>query len=161
MARAEQDREDLLTEAKALVQRAELAVEAWSEPVVVGFRANGGASVYLGQDLAWHFDSRGRLRRAFVAGVLYKAEHGRLVSLTRQRAAGEVQLVRDELSDVQQQELLSRLSTSLARLAVQLQAGQFQVHGQVPPKAPIVDRIRSWLAGLPGSIARASSPHAR
>ena len=41
MARRESDREDLLREATALVERAELTIEGFDEPIVVGFRRDG------------------------------------------------------------------------------------------------------------------------
>ena len=50
MALHEQDREDLLSEATALVQRVELRVEGFAEPVIVGFRRGGEASVFFGAD---------------------------------------------------------------------------------------------------------------
>ncbi len=82
MARDEQDREDLLREATALVERVELAPtdnEA-GEHIVIGFRAGGAASVYFGGDTAYHFNSDGELRRAYADGLLYKADIGRLTS---------------------------------------------------------------------------------
>ena len=44
MARQESNREDLLREATALVERVELHVPAFEEPIVVGFRRDGCAS---------------------------------------------------------------------------------------------------------------------
>src|SRR5437588_282047 len=87
MARETTDREDLLREATALVERAELAVADWPEPVVIGFRRDGAASIYFGGDPVYQFNARGELRRAFVADRLFKAEHGILAALDRQRSA--------------------------------------------------------------------------
>lgn len=161
MSRTEHDREDLLAEATALVQRAELAVAGSRDPVVIGFRPDGCASIYVGSDPAWHFNSRLQLRRAFIAGALYKAEQGRLVSLQRRRAVGEVQLVRDDLSDEQQSPVLSQLAESLARLQSKLRAGEVQVVRQIPAESELVARISRWLDALPRPIEVASSPHAR
>src|SRR5690606_4241518 len=97
MARQEQDREDLLKEATALVERVELAIDGMPEHVVVGFRADGCASFYFGPEPVWHFNTSQELRRAYVGGLLYKAEQGRLVSLQRNRTSGQVQLLRHEL----------------------------------------------------------------
>ena len=66
MAREEADREDLMREATALVQRAEFS--AGGKPVFVGFRTNGAASVFFDSDPVYQFNSNGELRRAFVAG---------------------------------------------------------------------------------------------
>ena len=73
MARNQSDREDLLREATALVERAELRISGWSEPVVVGFRRGGGASLFFGGKEVYQFNAGGELRRAFVAGRLIKA----------------------------------------------------------------------------------------
>ena len=40
MARREQDREDILAEATALVERVELQIAGETDPIVVGFRRN-------------------------------------------------------------------------------------------------------------------------
>src|SRR5262245_12366974 len=99
MARQESDREDLLREATALVERAELKVAGESEPMTVGFRRDGSLSVFFGGDAVYQFNTAGELRRAFAGGLLYKAERGRLVELRRERSADEVALVRRELPD--------------------------------------------------------------
>jgi hypothetical protein len=97
MARHEAEREDLLAEARALVDRAEYQVPGEEQPVVAGFRANGAMSLYFGEDPALHWNSQGELRRAYTGGLLYKAEHGQLVSLRRERTEHETALVRHEL----------------------------------------------------------------
>src|SRR5512134_1308657 len=107
MARQESEREDLLREATALVERAELQLPSFAEPIVVGFRSGGAASFFFGSDPVYQFNSTGQLRRAFVAGKLLKAERGRLVALARERTAEEVALVRTGLDPAEQAELLS------------------------------------------------------
>ncbi|HEV3024921.1 MAG TPA: hypothetical protein VGX76_20740 [Pirellulales bacterium] len=167
MARQEQDREDLLAEATALVERVELAVEGFDEPLVAGFRRDGSASVYFGADPAYHFNSHGELRRAYAAGLLYKAEgvsqsrHGRLVALERCRAAGEVQLVRHELDADENARFLDALSRRLASLGEALHQGQYRLVGQVPADADVVARVRDWLARVPTPVAIATSPRVR
>jgi hypothetical protein len=161
LSRTEQDREDLIVEATALVERAELAAAGFSEPVVIGFRADGCASLYFGPDPAWHFNTRLQLRRAYIAGVLYKAERGQLVSLERRRTAGEVQLVRDDLKGQRQNQVLSQLAQFLAQFHADLQAGNVRVLRQVPADSDLLARIRRWLDSLPQPIEVALSPHAR
>src|SRR5262249_46184738 len=99
MAREEQDREDLLREAKTLHQRVSLKWAEHEEPSGIGFRRDGGASFYLTPQRVYQFTSDGRLRRAFVEDLLFKAERGRLVSLRRQREPDRVVLLRHELDD--------------------------------------------------------------
>lgn len=160
MAREEQDREDLLAEARALVERAEWHVEGWNETLVVGFRRDGGASFYFGADPAFHFNPQGQLRRAFIDEALVKAERGRLVRLDRRRQGGEVQLVRDELDDERQQQLLHDLGERFERLAEALSQQRFTTVGQVPPTVDLAARVLAWLAELPRPILVATTPRA-
>ena len=148
MARDEQQREDLLAEATALVERAELKVAGEADPVVVGFRRDGAASVFFGGDLAYHFNSAGELRRAFLSGLLYKAERGRLVSLTRRRVPGEVQLLRHELTDAQTRDFMAELVRRFDALRSGLAHGDVKVVRQVPESVEIAGRIRVWLDNL-------------
>ncbi|HXT58916.1 MAG TPA: hypothetical protein VN699_09775 [Pirellulales bacterium] len=158
MARREQDREDLLAEATALVERVELRVAAFSSPLVIGFRAQGAASVYFGADPAYHFNARGELRRAHVLGLLYKAEDGKLVSLSRRRSAGEVQLLRRDLTVEETERFLSSLSADLLALGEALNQGRFARVGQRPEGVDVVGRVQAWLAERRGGIEVADSP---
>ncbi|MEQ8785771.1 MAG: hypothetical protein RIC55_05710 [Pirellulaceae bacterium] len=162
MAREEVDREDLLREATALVERAELHVEGFAEPIFIGFRRDGCGSVYFGADPAWHFNTRLELRRAFVDGRLIKAESGRLAALERRRTEREVQLVRSNLSDEQMQAMLARVRNALDQLQTSLaNVENHTLVGQSPAGVDILRRIRDWLTALPRDLVAASSPHAR
>ena len=161
MARHEHDREDLLGEAVAMVERI-----AWHTPEgvewFVGFRQTGAASVYFDQDPAYHFNSADQLRRAYVDGQLLKAERGQLRTMHRQRPGGEVQLVSRLLTASEAETLLARLRNDLTQLADQLAGGAFTLVGQVPDDQPVARRVAEWLEQLladPLSIAR--TPHAR
>ncbi len=157
MARDEQDREDLLLEATALVERIELAVAGEDEPVVVGFRRDGSPSVFFGGDTVYQFNSAGQLRRAFVDGLLYKAEKGRLVSLRRQRTPDETQLLRSDISDEQQQEFLAAMKSRFLEFSQALREGRFEIVGQVPMGADVLQRVREGLSKLADSQV-ASTP---
>lgn len=146
MAREEHDREDLLAEATALTERVELRVDGFAAPVVIGFRSQGAASFYFGADPAFHFNSGGRLRRAFVRNLLYKAERGRLVSLDRRRMASQVQLVRHELDDAESERFLDEARQRLIALREKLNRGEFQRVGQHPQARDVVGRAEEWLA---------------
>jgi hypothetical protein len=162
MARYEADREDLLREATALVERIELAVadDPKVDHVVVGFRRNGAASVYFGSEPAYHFNSAGELRRAFYHGALIKAEQGRLVEMRRNRKADVVELDSKVLADTEQQRLVDEVQADLRRLATQLREGHYALIGQVPAEIDVRGRVSAWLEGL-GTVKIASSPHAR
>ena len=160
VARNEQDREDILREATALVERVEFMLNAYPEPVVIGFRRDGSASIFIGADPVFQFNSKHQLRRAFVAGKLIKAERGRLVSLDRHRTADQVQLVRSELDDAATQRLLEDLTSHLQVLGGALRQDSFVIRGQVPESVDVMGRVRDWLTRLPTPLAVAARPHA-
>lgn len=170
MAREESDREDLLREATALVERVELLVgpdpgvagdEHLPPPtrIVGGFRANGGLSLFFGADPVYQFNPRRELRRAFSAGRLYRAEGGRLASLVRRRIEDRVELLRHDLSEEEQATFLTRLHDDLSALGRVLRAGDFAIVGQVPESGDVARRIGDWLLEG-GNIAVAQAPNA-
>jgi len=161
MARQESDREDLLREATALAERAELQIPGESEPVTVGFRRDGSLSLFFGADPVYQFNTAGELRRAFADSLLYKAERGRLVSLRRERSECEVALVRRELSSDETEAFLTEAGARLLRLGKALQSGQFQLLGQVPADGDVAVRVSNWLNALPAVLAIAFRPNAR
>ncbi|HZL91791.1 MAG TPA: hypothetical protein VFB96_25700 [Pirellulaceae bacterium] len=161
MAFHQSDREDLLREATALVERAELTVPGEPAPVVIGFRKDGLASFYFGADPVYQFNAAGELRRAYISGLLYKAEKGRLVELRRERTQGQTQLVRRELADQEQAALLVAAAARLNRLARALAASSATVTGQAPDNADVAQRMSRWLQQAQGPISVAASPHAR
>jgi hypothetical protein len=116
MPSRESDREDLLREATALVERAELKIVGHAEPIVIGFRKDGSASFFFGADPVYQFNSAGELRRAYIGGLLYKAERGHLVALRRERTATEVSLVRSELTAYETTAFLMTLGGRLTHL---------------------------------------------
>jgi hypothetical protein len=161
MSRRESDREDLLREATALVERAELSVAGFGEPLVVGFRRDGSASVFFGADPVYQFNTAAELRRAYVGGLLYRAERGRLVSLSRQRTTAAVTLVRVELDDQEAADFLGTMRQRLNALQGALRDASFSVTGQVPADADVSARIARWLDALPAEIRVARVPNVR
>lgn len=144
MAREESNREDLLREATALVERIELVLN--DAHVVAGFRGDGALSVFFGEDPVYQFNAAGKLRRAFCDGKLIKAVRGKLVALQRTRTETEVQLVRHELSEAEQAELLARMAAQLNRLNASLNSGGFVIAGQQPPATDVMGRLKAWFA---------------
>ena len=138
-----------------MVDRVELTVSGFDEPVFVGFRSDGCGSVYFGQDPVYQFNSSCQLRRAYCDSLLLKSHEGGLVSLDRRRRDDEVQLVRHDLSDEQCREQLDRMHALLDRLRTALADGQFHVVGQVPDDVDVVGRVGRWLVELAsGEVAR-------
>jgi hypothetical protein len=156
MAREEANREDLLHEATALIERIKLAPRNSQsdtspeseerEHVVVGFRANGAFSVFFGDDPVYQFNAAGEWRRAFCDGLLLKASHGDIVSIRQVRTGNEVQLQSHALSKSEEAAFLRRMSQTLQEFAQWLDAGTFEIAGQVPQTADVLGRVREWLA---------------
>lgn len=140
MARVEHDREDLLREATALRERAALVVLGFAEPVTCGFRSSAADqsaepsnwSVYFGADPVYHFDSGGRLRRAFADGFLYRSQGTTLARLDRVRTVRETILSRHDLSAEECAEFLTRMQDVLRKLANALTENKVAVQAQVP-----------------------------
>lgn len=184
MARHEADREDLLREATALVDRVELRTNDEPEPVVVGFRRSGCGSVYFGAEPVYQFNSSGQLRRAYQDGQLLKAEAGRLIGLTRCRTANQVQLLRRAWDAESTTAFLLDARRRLERLRQALAEGRFTLIGQVESTASsdawergtgrtgacspvagqgagdgaLIQRIVHWLASL-DALTVAANPH--
>jgi hypothetical protein len=158
MAHEVHRREDLLRDARALNPRVMLRVELDSQSVEVfaGFRGEA-LSVYFDEDPVYHFNSAGKLRRAFVGDRLIKAERGRLVTLEPMRTATETALLREEASVEFTRDLLLDMSRRLAGLREALAAGRFDVVGQEPADGDALPRFMAWLAEL-REPAVASSP---
>ena len=161
MAREESDREDLLREATALVERIEFAPVGGytNDHVVAGFRAGGGLSIYFGSDPSYQFNSHGELRRAFVDGLLVKAERGRLVALKRVRQARKVDLVQHGLSDSEQADFLANLQQRFRDLAADCQNNQLRIIGEVPSGADVLTRVLTEIGRLRNAPV-AVTPHA-
>jgi hypothetical protein len=168
MARDEADREDLLVEATALVERIELAPVQPSDAtgvvldmaeaddrIVAGFRTGGALSIFFGGDFVFQFNAAGELRRAYVSGRLFKAVRGRMVSLERQRAENVVQLYSRALTESDQAEFIEAMQARLRLLCADIEAGRMRVIGQVPADGDVLDRLRHWLVSHHGTtIAR-------
>lgn len=161
MARQESDREDLLREATALVQRAEFQLQNEPEPVVAGFRRDGSFSLFFGSEQVVQFNSASQLRRGYFDGKLLKADKGRLVWMTRERTAEAVVLLSRELSPAEVSDTLQRATDLIERLSLALQQGTLTLVGQVPADEDIVPRILAWQAALPHPLPIAAAPNAR
>jgi hypothetical protein len=159
MALHESDREDLLREATALVERAEYRVSQEPEPVTIGFRHDGALSLFLGSDAVFQFTAAGELRRAFVAGLLYKAEQGKLVELRRERSDSEVHLVRRTLATHEQDDFLTAAASRCDAVVRALDRGDMELVGQVPIDGNVATRVVQWRQEHSGVFVVAQRPH--
>jgi hypothetical protein len=138
MARNEADREDLMAEAVSLVKRLECQYPPRTECTVVGMNSFGWLFVYLGQDTMYRFDELGRLRRAFVDGLLYRTEGRTLAVLERRRTSNlsesgtamKSELLRRDLTGDQLLAFQQRTRADLKELYDGLTTGV--IHRQVP-----------------------------
>ena len=155
MAKQEHRKEDLIADATALVDRAEFRQATHSELLVVGFRKTGALSLYFGEDPVYHFNDAGELRRAFVAGAIFKAEGQQLVRMERHRTATAHELVSQVLTESDQEAFLQPLSTRLAELQVAADSPAWQVVREVRDSSePVAEQLAGWLARhLPVRIA--------
>jgi hypothetical protein len=160
MSRRESDREDLLREATALVERVELKLSGKEDSVVAGFRRDGAASFFFGADPVYQFNATGELRRAFVGGLLYKTDGGKLVEMRRERTAKAVELRSRQLDAAETATFLTQAEAALDRLKSALAATQFEVVGQVShdiSSPNVVARVSAWLAARPQQISLAQT----
>ena len=161
MARQAHDREDLFADATALVHRAELLVDGAAETFVLGFRANGCASVYFSPDWALHFNSKGAVRRAYLDGRLITAEGGELFALERHRTSNEVELRRQPLSSAERAQLLADAQARLLTLRAALASGRARIHRAVWEQGDAASEIAAWIERMSWPLKIAAGPHAR
>lgn len=145
MARTESDREDLMEEAVALKQRVEFSLPGESDLVVAGFRVAGEFSIYFGDDAAFHFDSQGRLRRAFTDGLLYRTQGTTLARLRRERTPSKTELERHDLRANEVDAFLAELRKRLIAARTALGDGKAQTLRQVSNGENVLDLLSSKI----------------
>jgi len=152
MALNESDREDLMSEVISLIRRVECQSVNDSVVTVVGFNAMGWLFVYRGADLMYRFDELGRLRRAYVDGLLYRTEGKSLSEIERRRDAvsprpdgrQKTTLVRRDLSGEEIERFRACMLGNLRIVIGDLQKGV--ITRQVPAEAP--ELLEEILSGL-------------
>ncbi|GIW90528.1 MAG: hypothetical protein KatS3mg109_0960 [Pirellulaceae bacterium] len=149
-----------MREAVALVERLCLGA-ATGEEIVIGFRRDGSASIYVNQDPAWHFNRFGQLRRAYESGQLIKAERGRLFRMVRRREPHQVVLASTPMTEEEQAQWVAAVTTQIQRLEQRWHDGELVVVEQIPPDQPVADRARQLLASLAKGFTIAASPSLR
>jgi hypothetical protein len=142
-----------------LVERVEAKFDSFDEPVVIGFRENGSACIYFGEEPVFQFNSADQLRRVH-DGYLFKAEQGKLVRLERTRQDGAPVLLRHAMSPSEQTALLDKAQRMMTLLASDLGAKRYGCVRQVPHDAPILERAARWLQQLEWPVAIADVPNA-
>ena len=142
-------------DATALRLRVELRLSDEREPIVAGFHDDGRFSVYFGSDPVYHFDPQGRLRRAFVAGELYRSRGNTLARLSRERRPGATELARHDLTPRELQSFLTQMTGLLESWRQSLESGRTEVLRTVPDGADLHEQL---LAVLPRVCQAQLSP---
>ena len=145
MTRTESDREDLIREAVALSPRAELLTPGCDRPVTVGFRDKTALSLFFGQDPVYQFDQAGRLRRAFVDGLLYRSQRSTLAQLERVRTAERTFLSRIDLTETRLNQFRAAMTGRITNLLDTLQDGGCTIQRKQPADAEITPLLLASL----------------
>lgn len=151
MARQETDKEDLIRDATALVERAEIICEEWSTIITIGFFRDGRCAVYIDQDPFYQFDSSGLLRRAFESGFLYRSQGSTLAQINRRRSTSKnsetetVVLCRNDLSVSELHQFRERMTLHLNRLHNSIELGKYSVCRAVTSDGKIPARTLPML----------------
>jgi hypothetical protein len=132
MARHEADREDLLAEAVALPRRLEGRSPDNNLLIIAGFRTDGRLSMYFGPDRMYQWDTHGRLRRAYLDGLLYRTQGETLARLERSRSNAETTLLRHDLTPGELAEFRDQMQGAVTPLLAPLHSGWFLIDRQVP-----------------------------
>ena len=158
MAHTPKESEDLLRDATALVARISLETDDWPDPVVIGFRPNGAASLFFGEDPVYQFNRNDELRRSYWHGQRIKAKHGRLISLVRKPHGAQLRFIDCDLGERQTACCVADLIERLGQLRAALASRSIRVIDEVPAQTELLARIRGWLDALPPVPVIADSP---
>ncbi len=160
MAKQMTEREDLIRDAVALVDRAEF-VGGSVPPAVIGFRRDGSASVYFGDEPVYQFTSDYQLRRVYLLGIL-KAENGRLIRWEKTRTDHQVQMISRPLHPSDQAALLAEMRRMLSELHDGIGKKTIQAVRHVSQQgSDAVARAVEWLNNAPENFVVANCPASR
>lgn len=134
-----------MREAVAMPQRAELNCSSIAESVICGLRPDGSLSLYFGPDPVYQFDSHGLLRRAYVAGYLFRSDGLTLAKLRRDRTESQTLLVRTDLDQQSLKEFQDTMNEIMYRLLQDLQTDQYRVLKAVPDADSVVPVVQAAL----------------
>jgi hypothetical protein len=158
VARRESDREDLLEEATGLNPCWEFRLHNETVPTVAGFRKNGNLTIYLREGTMFHFDTGGRLRRAYVAGELYRSEGRTISRLRRERTTDSTTLLRKDLGDAELRDWLEREWKILVELLERLENGEYLLLRKRGAESDGIGRLLATLKSIVQSPPRISAP---
>ena len=151
MARFETDKDHLMADATALVERAEFVRTSEADDaascrtVTIGFRKDDSFSVYFDQDPFYQFDSAGLLRRSYENGFLYRSQTDTLARLNRQRSEAATTLLRSDLSPQELDRFRQRMRAHIENLLLLLRNGSLLRRRCISERGDIDQRTISFL----------------
>ena len=158
MAKDSQDREDLLRDAVAMVQRIELRLAGSEHDVVCGFRDDGALSIYWGQDDVMQFNAASEWRRGYWQDRMLAAYQRKLHWLDRSTPSARTQLSPTELTAQQHEAYVAHVNQRLEQLSGGISNHEFQRVGQVPAHQEVLGRLTDWLQAHHGNLRVAVHP---
>ena len=137
LARRESDKEDLIRDATALVERVEFVCDGHSQLITLGLFRDKRLAVYFDQDPFYQFDADDCLRRAFENGRLYRSQGTTLAMLERQRSDmsqrdAKVLLRRTDLTQKELSKFRSRMTHHLTWLTEATRRNTIHILRSVP-----------------------------
>jgi hypothetical protein len=164
----ENGNEDLMKEAVSLIKRIEFRSPKQQDLVVLGFNNIGWLFVYRGSDPMYRFDEQGRLRRAFVNGLLYRTEGQTLAMMERRSSRtssgydpqSESILLRRDLQTDELDRFRTRMRSELEEVIIGLCEGEItrqhpvDAVGLVPQFLAALDRVLNSKDFLAPAIVR-------
>lgn len=176
MAKKEQDRQDLLSEAAGLLPRCLIVLQPLEEqgdlapifahPVVLGWQSSARVRIFFGQDLVFQFNDRGEFLRGHWRHQMLLVEQGKLLAVTKERSERQVLLVKRVLPAEEQTEFLSLAEQCLLGLQAAIREGRATMleaveaqdrvkKGAVAPEIHSIslNSIGAWIDGLPKPLA--------
>lgn len=151
MNRNESDKEDLIKDASAMVDRAEFSIVSIdNQPSIVtaGFRKDDSLSLYFDQDPFYQFDGSGLLRRAYESGYLYRSQGVTLARLNRTRTSQQTTLNRNDLDSSELFQFRIRMTAHLKGFCQQLQAGTADRLRSVTDKSNFDSILGNTVTGI-------------
>lgn len=162
MAIENQRREDLLRDATTYPKRILFKTTSPASPpsvstptedcqeLFLGFRADGGWSIYFDEDPVYQFNSIHQLRRAYCLGQRYEAANGKLLHLQRTAQGGRVQLTRQALAENSAASLLAECQAALQLAARNIQSQQMVASGHVAQACSLAELSQQALDAICG-----------
>ena len=165
MAKQQQNKEDILREATALVNRIEIKFSRESvskESVFIGFRRDGAISFFFGAEPVYQFNTRHEFRRGYCQGAILKAVAGKIIQLTRVREGEQLVLLSRDYSAQQTAAFLEKLKHALLLLFKEIKGGQWSILGAVVETGTVeelLQRVADWLEQHTREIQIADAPN--